>query len=554
MPSRHGSVHSLNSPPTSLLYTMSDMDLPPAQHPSLTNLDRYDMYDTHPSSTSASYAESSVGGGMPVRPKRKQVKNACSACQRACKRCDVGRPCERCIKYGMADSCRDSQRKERKKGIKRGPYKKRDGESAVPHDPDPSAHYLPGMISDLQRMSPKRMGRVQSVGQVDLSSASLIPIDVDPVPTHSPAQTLPLQIQSVPSAQYQYQTPAMIPASHNHTQTPPLSLAGVHQNQNQYQTHQQHTHQHHTSSNSHPQASSSYHHSEDQYYSTRYDQLAHAATRPAHYRTEESCSQSTQHQDYPRHVQQMQDYTRSPMLQYPSPEHSPPRERQYSERQYSNAVYHDNSSRHSMVQAVHHDQAYQSQSDSMAHDQETHDTRVMDPYYATHPHQQQHQRPYSSESHMHDVHQQQDQQQQPQSYYPSYNAYQQPSTSYGSSNSHSHSQQQQPQPQQYGYSQSHVPQQQQAMSASQNDAGYSQHLNYASASSSSMNAYPTQTHHQMDNNSMQLQYSSVRSPMKMVHRGSIDASAGMVAHPHHHSQHHHQHHSQHVGNVQIQSN
>ncbi|KAH7341101.1 hypothetical protein B0J17DRAFT_627361 [Rhizoctonia solani] len=513
------------------------------------------MYDTHASSTSTSYGESSVA----IRPKRKQVKNACSACQRACKRCDVGRPCERCIKYGMAESCRDSQRKERKKGIKRGPYKKRDGESAVPHDPDQSAHYPSGMINDLQRMSPKRMGRIQSVGEVDLSSASLIPIDVDPVQTHSPVQTVPLQIQSMPSArpvdaQYPYQTPVMMSGSHNHTQTPPLSLAGTHQSQNQsqnqYQTHQQQPHQHHTNSNSHPQASSSYHHSEDQYYSTRYDHLAHAATRPAHYRTEESCSQSTQHQDYPRHVQQMQDYTRSPMPQYPSPEQSPPRERQYSERQYSNAVYHDNSSGHSMVQAVHHDQAYQSQSDSMAHDQETHDTRVMDSYYATHPHQQQHQRPYSSEAHMHDVHQQQDHQQQPQSYYSSYNTYQQPSTSYGPSNSHS--QQQQPQPQQYGYSQTHAPQQQ-AMSASQNDAGYSQHLSYASAGSSSMNAYPTQTHHQMDSSAMQMQYSSVRSPVKIVHRGSIDATAGMVAHPHH-SQHHHQHHSQHVGNVQIQSN
>lgn len=64
------------------------------------------------------YYEAPLAGQLvaAVRPKRKQVKNACSACQRACKRCDVGRPCERCIKYGMADSCRDSQRKERKKG------------------------------------------------------------------------------------------------------------------------------------------------------------------------------------------------------------------------------------------------------------------------------------------------------------------------------------------------------------------------------------------------------------------------------------------------------
>lgn len=46
-------------------------------------------------------------------------------CQKACKKCDVGRPCQRCIKYGLTDTCVNSVRKERKKGVKRGPYKKR---------------------------------------------------------------------------------------------------------------------------------------------------------------------------------------------------------------------------------------------------------------------------------------------------------------------------------------------------------------------------------------------------------------------------------------------
>ncbi|KAG8762956.1 hypothetical protein FRC11_006823 [Ceratobasidium sp. 423] len=492
MPSRHGSEQSLESPPHPLLYTMGDMDLPPTQHPSLTNLERYDMYEAPPPT---------FGEGMgPVRPKRKQVKNACSACQRACKRCDVGRPCERCIKYGMADSCRDSQRKERKKGIKRGPYKKRDGECAVPHDPVLSAHSAPAGTATDVRMSPKRMARVASVPEVDLSAANLIQIDADtqpmqmqqPVPSQVQVQP---QIQSVRPDAYSYQTPVMMPA---HT-TPPLSLAAMHPQQ--YNTNQ---------------PSSSYHHSEEQYYPTRYDHL-HAPARSAHFRNDDSCSQP--HQDYSRHVQPAQDYSRSPhALQYPSPEQSPPRE-----RQYTNAVYHDNSSRHSVVQPVHHDPSYQSQSDSMAHD-DTHDTRIMDPYYQ----HQQHQRPYPSEAHMPDVHPQQDHQQ---SYY-NYNAYQ--STSYGSS-------------QQYGYSQGHVSQQ---MSQGQNDAGYShQHLNYSVGSSVT---YPVQSHHQMDN-SVQLQY-SMRSPVKMVHRASIDATGGMVAHPHQHPQHHHHHHSQHVGNVQIQSN
>lgn len=49
----------------------------------------------------------------------------CTNCAAACKRCDDSRPCERCQKYGLADSCVDGQRKERKKGIKRGPYKRK---------------------------------------------------------------------------------------------------------------------------------------------------------------------------------------------------------------------------------------------------------------------------------------------------------------------------------------------------------------------------------------------------------------------------------------------
>lgn len=46
-------------------------------------------------------------------------------CQKACKKCDDGRPCQRCIKLGLTATCVNSPRKERKKGVKRGPYKKR---------------------------------------------------------------------------------------------------------------------------------------------------------------------------------------------------------------------------------------------------------------------------------------------------------------------------------------------------------------------------------------------------------------------------------------------
>ncbi|KAJ1907559.1 hypothetical protein LPJ81_000676 [Coemansia sp. IMI 209127] len=59
------------------------------------------------------------------RLKRIQVKNACVNCQRACKKCNDERPCLRCSRYGLTESCVDSQRKPRQRGIKRGPYKKR---------------------------------------------------------------------------------------------------------------------------------------------------------------------------------------------------------------------------------------------------------------------------------------------------------------------------------------------------------------------------------------------------------------------------------------------
>ncbi|CAO3631773.1 unnamed protein product [Cunninghamella echinulata] len=67
---------------------------------------------------------------MLTKPKRKQVKNACVNCQKACKKCDDGRPCQRCIKYGLTETCTNSIRKERKKGVKRGPYKRRNQANA----------------------------------------------------------------------------------------------------------------------------------------------------------------------------------------------------------------------------------------------------------------------------------------------------------------------------------------------------------------------------------------------------------------------------------------
>ncbi|GBB98246.1 hypothetical protein RclHR1_03180011 [Rhizophagus clarus] len=48
--------------------------------------------------------------------KREQVKCACVNCKKSCKKCDDERPCQRCIRLNIAETCKDSIRKERKLG------------------------------------------------------------------------------------------------------------------------------------------------------------------------------------------------------------------------------------------------------------------------------------------------------------------------------------------------------------------------------------------------------------------------------------------------------
>lgn len=63
------------------------------------------------------------------RTKRQQVSNACTNCQKACKRCAEERPCPRCVAKEIGDTCVNSTRKPREKGKKRGPYKRREGKN-----------------------------------------------------------------------------------------------------------------------------------------------------------------------------------------------------------------------------------------------------------------------------------------------------------------------------------------------------------------------------------------------------------------------------------------
>ncbi|TFK43925.1 hypothetical protein BDQ12DRAFT_675808 [Crucibulum laeve] len=107
--------------------------------PSIDNINRHDSpSDTGLTMSSSIYPIGQLGSPTQMYslstthlpshapPKRRQVKNACTNCQKACKKCNDARPCFRCVKYGIPEECVSSQRKPRITS-KRGPYKKRDG-------------------------------------------------------------------------------------------------------------------------------------------------------------------------------------------------------------------------------------------------------------------------------------------------------------------------------------------------------------------------------------------------------------------------------------------
>lgn len=65
-----------------------------------------------------------------ARAKRKQVRNACTNCQRVAKKgCSDTRPCHRCVRLGIADTCQSSVHRHRLPGMRKR------------HAPPPSATY-----------------------------------------------------------------------------------------------------------------------------------------------------------------------------------------------------------------------------------------------------------------------------------------------------------------------------------------------------------------------------------------------------------------------------
>ncbi|KAJ7093074.1 hypothetical protein C8R44DRAFT_397480 [Mycena epipterygia] len=120
-----------------------------------------------------------------VRSKRRQVKNACTNCQKACKKCDEARPCLRCVKYGVSEECVDSQRKERKKGAKRGPYRKRDGKGDnIVHSDDPSQDGEPDASPHAGGSSPP----APFVGSVPVGYTPGFYAQFPPPPGHKPGE------------------------------------------------------------------------------------------------------------------------------------------------------------------------------------------------------------------------------------------------------------------------------------------------------------------------------------------------------------------------------
>ncbi|TKY87335.1 hypothetical protein EX895_004012 [Sporisorium graminicola] len=67
-----------------------------------------------PASSSSAGTPTSTPAKESASSKRKKANRACLHCQRAHLTCDDSRPCQRCVKKGLADSCMDGHRKKAK--------------------------------------------------------------------------------------------------------------------------------------------------------------------------------------------------------------------------------------------------------------------------------------------------------------------------------------------------------------------------------------------------------------------------------------------------------
>ncbi|KAG7086734.1 hypothetical protein E1B28_002667 [Marasmius oreades] len=153
------------------------------------------VYPVNPTSTNT-----------PGRTKRRQVKVACTNCQRACKKCDEARPCLRCVKYSIPHACVDAKRKARKKGLKRGPYKKNKDKNRPINSQSLATEPVSAPLPD-----PK----VQETPATSSPEALAVPERVDYPPIYQHLSSTPQLLPGFHQKEHYYQSLHYIPPFHH---------------------------------------------------------------------------------------------------------------------------------------------------------------------------------------------------------------------------------------------------------------------------------------------------------------------------------------------------
>ncbi|KAL1924847.1 uncharacterized protein VTP21DRAFT_4501 [Calcarisporiella thermophila] len=251
MSQQHQDRISVSSASTANLNSALNLPLPSLGQPTMVIHDSYSPAAMHHQSAqnqqSQQFAHSQfpflpTPQGTPMnalaqRPKRHQVKNACVNCQKACKKCDDGRPCQRCIKHGLTATCVDSPRKPRKKGIKRGPYKRRKqlNQPGQPNGDDQNAAgmvpngALPSLSSSAPHFNP-HAGAYDAASALDSASAAAAAAAYGYGYHNNHTPALHQEVYGQPLAMYAPDTPQHSTPQHT-TPNSPWAASPVHQGQ-----------------------------------------------------------------------------------------------------------------------------------------------------------------------------------------------------------------------------------------------------------------------------------------------------------------------------------
>lgn len=151
----------------------------------------------------------------PSRPRRKKARRACMACQRAHLTCGDERPCERCIKRGLTETCQDGVRKKAK-------YLHDAPDSAL--QPTIAGRAFPHTNGHQQRPLP-----VQEIGPVSLPQQAGFYAQAPPTTTYySQNQTqpaVPVSAQDLSPGTF-HNAPPFNPTTHNNITSIPNVAPG----------------------------------------------------------------------------------------------------------------------------------------------------------------------------------------------------------------------------------------------------------------------------------------------------------------------------------------